>query len=109
MEGHMSIRKTFYPEKGVCRVIFTLPESLKDHAKKVSIVGDFNDWHPDKHPMKKKEDGTFEFTLELPVGKDYQFRYLIDSYKWDSDKEADALVPTPFEDVYNSVINCNMP
>lgn len=102
----MSIKKIFYPEKGVCRVIFTLPESLRDHVKKVSIVGDFNNWHPEKHPMKKIENGKFEFTLELPLGKDYQFRYLIDSYKWESDKDADALVPTPYEDVYNSVIKC---
>ena len=46
----MSIKKTFFPEKGVCRVIFSLPDSLVDHVKKVAIVGDFNDWHPEKHP-----------------------------------------------------------
>lgn len=105
----MSIRKTFYPEKGVCRVIFTLPESLRDHVKKVSIVGDFNDWHPDKHPMKMTENGKFKFALELPVGQDYQFRYLIDNYRWESDKDADELLPTANEDVYNSVIYCILP
>jgi 1,4-alpha-glucan branching enzyme len=102
----MSITKTFYPKKGVCRVVFTLPESLSDHVKKVVIVGDFNDWHPEKTPMKKMKNGKFEYTIELPVGRNYQFRYLIDSYRWESDKDADALVPTPYEDVYNSVIKC---
>lgn len=105
----MSIRKTFCPEKGVCRVFFTLPESLIDHVKKVSIVGDFNDWHPDKHPMKKTNSGNFEFTLELPLGRDYQFRYLLNSYKWESDIDADEQMPTPFPEVYNSVIKCSLP
>ncbi len=105
----MSIKKTFFPEKGVCRVIFTLPENLIDHIKKASLVGDFNDWDPDKHPMKKLKNGNFGFTLELPLGKDYQFRYFIDSYKWETDKDADALVPTPYEEVFNSVINCRLP
>jgi 1,4-alpha-glucan branching enzyme len=109
VEVEMSIRKTFYPKKGVYRVFFTLPESLTDHVKKVAIVGDFNEWHPDKHPMKKTNSGKFEFTLELPVGKDYQFRYLLNSYKWESDIDADELVPTPFPDVYNSVIKCSLP
>ena len=104
----MSIKKTFFPEKGVCRVIFSLPNSLVDHVKKVAIVGDFNDWHPERHPMKKTGNGKFTFTLELPLGKDYQFRYLIDSYRWESDKDADALAPTPYEDVYNSVIKCTL-
>jgi hypothetical protein len=52
-EVDMSIRKIFDPKKGVCRVFFTLPESLTDHVKKVAIVGDFNDWNPEKHSMKK--------------------------------------------------------
>lgn len=105
----MSIRNFFYPKKGVYRVFFTLPESLRDHVKKVSIVGDFNDWHPDKHPMKKTENGKIEFTLEIPGGKDYQFRYLLNSYKCENDMDADELVPTPFPDVFNSVIRCNLP
>jgi len=104
----MSIKKTFFPEKGVCRVIFTLPESLHDHVKKVALVGDFNDWHPEKHPMKKVTSGKFEFTLELPLGRDYQFRYLLDSYKWESDRDADGLVATPFEDVFNSIVKCGI-
>jgi len=105
----MSIRKTYCPEKGVCRVIFTLPESLVGHVKKATIVGDFNDWHPEKNPMKKLDNGKFGFTIELPLGKEYQFRYFIDNYRWESDREADALVPTPYdEEEFYSVIKCNL-
>ncbi len=94
----MSIQKTFFPEKGVCRVMFKVPESLVDHIRKVALVGDFNDWHPEKNPMKVTDNGNFVFTIELPVGRNYQFRYFIDNYRWESDKEADDLIPTPYED-----------
>jgi len=104
----MSITKIFYPGKGVCRVIFTLPDYLVDHVKKVGLAGDFNDWHPERHPMRKIKKGKFQFTLELPLGKDYQFRYLIDGKRWESDFEADALAPSPYEEEYNSVIRCNI-
>jgi hypothetical protein len=57
--------------------------------------------------MKKANNGNFEFTIELPAGKDYQFRYLLNGYKWESDTDADELVPSPFPDVFNSVIKCN--
>ena len=30
------------------------------HAKSVSIVGDFNDWDRDVHPMSKISDGIWE-------------------------------------------------
>ncbi len=105
----MSIQKQFLPEKGVCRVIFTLPESVVDHANKVAVVGDFNNWQTEKNLMKKNKTGRFTCTLELPIGRDYQFRYLIDKYNWESEWDADALAPTPYEETYNSVIHCTLP
>ena len=105
----MSIQKRFLPEKGVCRVRFSLPESIVDHAKKVAVVGDFNDWNPEKNLMKKAKNGRFECFIELPLGRDYQFRYLIDKYNWESEWDADALATTPFEETYNSVIHCFHP
>jgi hypothetical protein len=39
----MSIKKKFFPEKGICRVVFTLPETVTNQAIKVAIVGDFNE------------------------------------------------------------------
>jgi 1,4-alpha-glucan branching enzyme len=105
----MSITKTFFPGKGVCRVVFTLPDYLVDHVKKVNLVGDFNDWHPEMHPMKKIRKGNFKYTLELPLGKDYQFRYLIDGHRWENDWEADGLTPTPYEEEFNSIVKCVLP
>ncbi|MEI6060632.1 MAG: isoamylase early set domain-containing protein [Bacteroidota bacterium] len=104
----MSIQKTILPKKGVCKVNFVLPEAIINHAKKVAIVGDFNDWHPGKHLMRKNKNGEFARTLELPLGKRYQFRYLIDSSKWESDWDADDLAKAPFAETYNSVVDCQI-
>lgn len=102
----MSIIKKFVPEKGICRVKFRLPDSIVDHPKCVAIVGDFNLWQSDKNMMHKDNNGIFTTKIDFPIGKVYHFRYLIDKYIWENEWEADGLVATPYEDLYNSVINC---
>jgi 1,4-alpha-glucan branching enzyme len=103
----MSIHKTNMIKKGVCRVIFNLEEPVIGRATKVAVVGDFNNWDPEKNLMKKSKNGQFKCTIDFPLGKDYQFRYLIDNYTWDSEWHADKLVSTPYEETYNSLIECN--
>ena len=102
----MGFTKKFIPEKGICKVSFTLPESIAHLADRVAIVGDFNKWHPYKNMMKKDKNGKFKATIELPIGKEYEFRYLIDFDRWENEWDADGLVKTPFEGVYNSAIDC---
>jgi 1,4-alpha-glucan branching enzyme len=41
---------------------------LAPHAKHVSIVGDFNDWHPNAHPMKRQPDGAWIIQVQLSHG-----------------------------------------
>ncbi len=44
------------------------------HAKSVSIVGDFNDWDRDVHPMSKISDGIWEgFVAGLKIFDIYKF------------------------------------
>jgi len=45
----MSIQKKFLPEKEVFRVKFILPVSTANGAKKVVVLGDFNNWDPEKY------------------------------------------------------------
>jgi len=46
-------------------------------AEAVYLVGDFNEWNPVSHPMKRQVDGTW--TLQLPVPCGYQhYRFLVD-------------------------------
>jgi hypothetical protein len=42
--------------------------------------------------------------LNLEIGREYQFRYLVDDKEWENDMEADKFVPTPYGDSENSVI-----
>jgi len=103
----MSIQKAIIPEKGVCKITFTLTDTLVDHPKEVALVGDFNNWDPSKNSMKKSQRGWFEDTIELPLGKDYQFRYLVDKKNWENDWQADAYASTPFNGAYNMVVICD--
>jgi len=105
----MSIQKEIIPEKGICRIKFSVTETLVDHPKKVALVGDFNRWNPGKDIMVKAENGFFEKTVELPLGRDYQFRYLIDNYHWENDWQADAYVPTSLCDNDNMILSCITP
>ncbi len=102
----MSTEKKFLPAKGICRVVFTLPETVANHSKIVAVVGDFNSWNPDKHLMKKDRSRKFKCTVDLPTGRNYQFRYLLDHYRWETDWEADDLVGTPYQETYNSLLKC---
>lgn len=89
----MSLKKNYLKSKAVCKVTFTLPVKEVDGAKKVSLVGEFNDWDVDNAINMRKVKNTYTRTLDLEVGKTYQFRYLLDGEKWVNDNEADAYVP----------------
>jgi 1,4-alpha-glucan branching enzyme len=105
----MSVIKKFIPETGVCVVEFTLPELAANHAKKAAVVGDFNSWSPDKNLMKKDKSRHFKCTIELTLGKVYEFRYLVDDVHWINDWDADAYAPTPYKGEYNMVLSCVLP
>ena len=102
----MSIKKIYlndyYNRK--CRVIFILPKRIGKNAKKAHVVGEFNNWSYLATPMKKLKNGTFVVTIELPIGREYQFRYLLDNQVWINDLDADRFVPTPFGDSENCVL-----
>ncbi len=47
------------------------------HAKAVSLVGDFNHWDPTTLPMKRMPDGSWLLTLELKHGH-HRYAFLVD-------------------------------
>ena len=100
----MSIKKQYLKSKPVCKVTFRISGKLGNSASTAYIVGEFNDWNSSSTPMKKLKTGAFTTTLNLEKGKEYQFRYLLDSKTWENDADADKYVPTPFGDCENSVI-----
>ena len=98
------IKKQFLKTKPVCKTTFTLPAEAAPEAKKVTLLGEFNNWDAKKGvAMKKQKNGNFTATVELETGKEYQFRYLIDGASWENDDEADKYVHSPFG-TENSVV-----
>ena len=71
----MAIAKQYLKTKPICKVTFTVPAS---EAKKVEVVGDFNNWKPKGAALKKLKNGTFKGTLNLPKESTFEFKYLID-------------------------------
>ncbi len=98
------MKKQYLKTKPVCKVSFALPKEAAGNAKNVSIVGDFNNWNKKKHKMKKLKNGSFTSVIDLDVGTEYQFRYLIDGKAWINDSNADKYVPTEYTDAENSVV-----
>jgi len=102
----MSLKKQFLKSKPVCKVTFKFEKEAAKSASSVKLVGDFNGWDLTTAPMKKLKNGSFTATLDLEVGKEYQFRYLLDDDSWENDWAADAYVPSPASYDDNSVVSC---
>ena len=98
------IRKEYVERDGVltARVTFTFPESV--WADTMFLVGDFNGWHRTSHPMRRVRSGKWILTLNLELGRAYQFRYLQDNDAWLNDTQADAYVCNPYGTVNFVVI-----
>jgi 1,4-alpha-glucan branching enzyme len=100
----MSLQLDYKKSKRVCNVTFTLPKEVAGNTKKVHLVSDFNQWSQTATPMKRAKNGSFSVSVDLPVGKQYQFRYLLDGIHWENDNDADKHVPTVFGNAQNSVV-----
>jgi 1,4-alpha-glucan branching enzyme len=100
----MGISKKYLADNETCRVTFTLPPGLSKTAESANVAGDFNNWDTAAHPMKKRKNGQFALSIDLPVNNEYQFRYFLDGNTWETDLKADALAASSFADQYNSVV-----
>jgi 1,4-alpha-glucan branching enzyme len=87
--------KTIKEEKGKI-VNFSLEAP---QAQRVTVAGDFNQWNPRSHPMKKDWKGIWEISLVLPPGA-YQYRFLVDD-DWRNDPTCSECVQNLF-----GTLNC---
>jgi len=100
----MGIKKQYLKSKPVCKVTFSVEAELINGGKEVAILGEFNNWDPSDSFMRKLKDGSFTKTLELEVGHDYQFRYLIDGSRWINEAQSDKQTYSGVAAEQNSVI-----
>ena len=86
---------------GSLKVTFVLPTS--DHERPVSVLGTFNGWDPLIHPLKRRSNGTRSVTVEVPVGNQFEFKYLAEGGDWFCDPDADAVEVAEYS-VHNSLL-----
>jgi 1,4-alpha-glucan branching enzyme len=62
-------------------------------ANAVSVVGDFNNWDPHAHSLKKEKGGTWRVSLRLKPGR-YEYMFVVDG-DWREDPLNPNRVPNP--------------
>lgn len=103
------LQKNYVKTRDVSKVTFEIPlmhlPEAYDKVDSVSVVGEFNDWDPDAHPLKYvKKNKAYRTMIELEPNKTYQFKYLVNGEIFFNEWEADGYVQNEFgED--NSVVN----
>jgi 1,4-alpha-glucan branching enzyme len=69
---------------GTVRVTFALPAD--EPAGAVSVVGDFNNWDPFAHPLRRRTNGTRSAAVTVRTGSTLRFRYLAEGGIWFDDE-----------------------
>lgn len=100
----MPVAKQFLKSKPLAKVTFELPAEAVNGAKTVVLAGEFNGWDANAQVLKKQKDGSYKTTVELPVGGEYQYRYILDGSKWENDWAADKYVASGISADENSVV-----
>ena len=95
------LKKT--PVKNSEKVSVTFAVEDQPSADQIHLVGDFNDWEPERTPMKQRKDGAWSVAVRLDKDQRYEYRFVVDGDVWCADEMADELVPNPFGG-HNSVV-----
>ncbi len=77
------------------KITFAVP----DDGRPVAVIGDFNDWQTDLHPLRKRSNGMRSVAVTVPAGTVLRFRYAVadaDSMHYLDDPDADGLEPNGF-------------
>jgi 1,4-alpha-glucan branching enzyme len=73
------------------RIEFVLEMPL---AGQVILMGDFNQWDPKKHPMRKDKKGAWRKTVMIYPGR-YEYRFWVDG-EWCNDPRNTLKCPNCF-------------
>jgi 1,4-alpha-glucan branching enzyme len=89
VEWSKPLIKTAKPgHDGTVRVTFALPGDRPGGA--VSVVGDFNNWDPFAHPLRRRTNGTRSAAVTVRTGSTLRFRYLAEGGMWFDDDTVTA-------------------
>jgi hypothetical protein len=91
-------------QPGCIRVVFELPSCV--WADRIFVSGSFNGWNEGETPMRQDRDGVWRASIDMPMGKQYEFRYIVDG-RWQTDFHADGSATNSFGS-QNSVIDLSL-
>jgi len=100
----MSLQKRYLKSRPQSKVTFRLPADAAPTGAVVTLVGEFNDWDVTATPMVALKSGDHKVTVDLPTGREYAFRYLINGQEWENDWEADKYAPAGVGFEENSIV-----
>jgi 1,4-alpha-glucan branching enzyme len=69
------------------RLTFAIPADVVTGT--VSVVGDFNNWTPGTHVLRRRSNGTYSAAINVSPGTTLRFRYLGENGHWFDDPDAD--------------------
>jgi len=84
------------PKTSAPRLTFAIPADAAPGA--VSVVGDFNDWTPGAHVLRRRSNGTLSAAVNVRPGSVLRFRYLGENGHWFDEPDAD------YVDAHGSVV-----
>jgi hypothetical protein len=82
------IKTTKPGQDGTVRVTFALP--IDEPGGAVSVVGNFNNWNPFTHPLRKRANRTRSAAVTVQAGSTLHFRYLAEGGVWFDDDSVPA-------------------
>ena len=88
------LKKSYSKTGKNCRITFKIDADCG--AENAAVLGEWNEWSPESHPMTKRKDGSLSTTISLDAGREYRFRYLLDGERWENDEQADQLATNRF-------------
>ncbi len=87
------------------KVKFSLPAHMVQDATSAYALGDFNNWTPNpESKMSLQEDGSLAVTLNLEIGKSYQYRYFLNDGRWLNDPAAQGYQEQVVYFTHNSIV-----
>ena len=59
-------------------------EYFSPESTLVTLVGDFNRWDPQAHPLKRDPGGLWKCSVRLEPGN-YQYKFVVNGDRWEED------------------------
>jgi predicted flap endonuclease-1-like 5' DNA nuclease len=102
---NMTVSRTYIKTKNAYKVTFEVSKDKIAENQEIRLLGDFNSWDWDNAPTLLSDKDAYKVDIHLAPGKKYEYRYCINKSYWVNDDQADAYVSSPFDNIFNCVVD----